>query len=46
MSDLLTIIAAVEWVVVGIFAFHRLRCWNRRFQALHDELMKENDHEY
>lgn len=43
MSDLLTIIAAVEWIVVGVLTFHRLRCWNRRFQELYDDLTKEEN---
>lgn len=45
MSDLLTIIAAVEWIVVGVLAFRELRYWNQRFQALYDDLTKEDSHE-
>ena len=41
MSDILTTIAAVEWIVVGCL----LRHWNRRFSELYDELRKEIDHE-
>ena len=36
MSDILTIIAAVEWIVVGC-----LFLWRLRFSELYDELRKE-----
>ena len=45
MSDILTSIAAVEWIVVGCLSLWRLRYWNRRFSELYDELRKEIDHE-
>lgn len=32
MSDILTTIAAVEWIVVGCLFLWRLRHWNRRFR--------------
>ena len=38
MSDILTTIAAVEWIVVGCLFLWRLRHWNRRFSELYDEL--------
>lgn len=44
MSDILTTIAAVEWIVVGCLFLWRLRHWNRRFSELYDELRKEIDH--
>ena len=40
MSDILTTIAAVEWIVVG-----GLFLWRLRFSELYDELRKEIDHE-
>lgn len=43
MNDFLTIIAAVEWIVLGLFTFRKLRYWNRRYQALYDDLVKEMD---
>ena len=45
MSDILTTIAAVEWIVVGCLFLWRLRHWNRRFSELYDELRKEIDRE-
>jgi hypothetical protein len=44
MSDILTTIATVEWIVVGCLFLWRLRHWNRRFSELYDELRKEIDH--
>lgn len=41
MSDLLTTIAAVEWIVVGLLVCHKLRYWNQRCQALYDDLARE-----
>lgn len=38
MADILTIIAAVEWIVVGTIAAVGLHRWNKRFEALFDEL--------
>ena len=45
MSDILTTIAAVEWIIVDCLFLWRLRHWNRRFSELYDELRKEIDHE-
>ena len=45
MSDILTTIAAVEWIVAGCLFLWWLRHWNRRFSKLYDELRKEIDHE-
>ena len=43
MSDILTIIAAVELIVAcGLFLWW-LHCWNRRFSELYDELRKDDD---
>lgn len=33
MSDILTTIAAVEWIVAGCLFLWRLRRWNRRFDS-------------
>ena len=41
MSDILTSIAAVEWIVAGCLFLWRLRYWNHCFSELHDELRKE-----
>lgn len=41
MSDILTTIAAVEWIVVGCLFLWRLRHWNRRFSELYDEQAKQ-----
>lgn len=41
MSDILTTIAAVEWIIVGGLFLWRLRHWNRRFSELYDEQAKQ-----
>lgn len=43
--NILTTIAAVEWIVVGCLFLWRLHYWNRCFSELYDELRKEIDHE-
>lgn len=45
MSDILTTIAAVEWIAVGGLFLWRLRHWHHRFSELYDELRKEIDRE-
>lgn len=40
VSDIMTLIAAIEWIAVGIVCFIGLRRWNKRFAALYDELKK------
>ena len=41
MSDLMTIIAALEWIALGFLYLHGLRKWNKKFSDLYDELKKE-----
>lgn len=38
MTDALEIIAAVEWIVLGILVLWKLRHWNKAFQELYDDL--------
>lgn len=41
MTDVLTVIAAVEWIVVGLITFHQLKKLNRRMNEALDELREE-----
>lgn len=41
MVDILTIIAAVEWVALGLLVLWKLKDWNKRFQALYDDLKED-----
>ena len=41
MADILTIIAAVEWVALGLLVLWKLKDWNKRFQALYDDLKED-----
>lgn len=45
MSDLLTVIAAIEWIVVGVLVYRRLRQWNQRLQTLFDDMRKDISYE-
>ena len=41
MADILKIIAAVEWMVLGLIVLWKLKKWNKSFQDLYDD-MKED----
>lgn len=41
MADILTIIAAVEWMALGLLFLWKLKDWNKRFQALYDDLKED-----
>lgn len=41
MADYLDIIAALEWIALGLLCLHGLRKWNKKFSDLYDELKKE-----
>ena len=38
MADVLTLIAAIEWIALGIFVLYRLSRWNKKMQELYNEL--------
>jgi hypothetical protein len=44
MADLLKIIAALEWIALGLFCLHWVRKWNKQFSDLYDEL-KDGDND-
>lgn len=44
MADLLTTIAALEWMVLGLFCLYWVRKWNKQFSDLYDEL-KDGDND-
>lgn len=41
MADILTIIAAVEWMGLGLLVSWKLKKWNKVFQDLYDELKED-----
>lgn len=45
MADIMTIIAAVEWIALGLHVLWKLKKWNKAFQDLYDDL-KENMEEW
>ena len=38
MADILTIIAALEWAVLGLLVLWKLKKWNQKFQEIYDDL--------
>ena len=41
MADIFTIIAAVEWMVLGLIFLWKLKKWNKAFQDLYDDLKED-----
>lgn len=41
MADILTIIAAVEWMALGLLVLWKLKKWNKAFQDLYDDLKED-----
>lgn len=41
MVDILEIIAAVEWMALGLLVLWKLKDWNKRFQGLYDNLKED-----
>lgn len=40
MADILTIIAAVEWIVLSILTFWKLKGWNKKMDELYENMKK------
>ena len=41
MADILTIIAAVEWMVLGLLVLRKLKGWNRKMEELYEDMKKQ-----
>ena len=41
MADILTIIAAVEWMALGLLARWKLKWWNRKMEELYEDMKKQ-----
>ena len=41
MADILEIIAAVEWMALGLLVLWKLKDWNKKFQELYDDLKED-----
>lgn len=44
MADILTIIAAVEWMalgLLGLLALWKLKGWNRKMEELYEDMKKQ-----
>ena len=40
MADILTIIAAVEWMALGLLVLWKLKGWNRKIEELYKDMKK------
>lgn len=41
MVDILTIIAAAEWMVLGLLVLWKLKGWNRKMEELYKDMKKQ-----
>ena len=41
MADIMQLIVVIEWLVLGVLVFVRLKRWNKRFGELYDELQED-----
>lgn len=41
MADILTIIAAVEWMALGLLVLRKLKRWNRKMEELYEDMKKQ-----
>lgn len=41
MVDILTTIAAIEWIALGLLVLWKLKKWNKEFQDLYDDLKED-----
>lgn len=41
MADILTIIAAVEWMALGLLVLWKLKGWNRQMEELYEDMKKQ-----
>ena len=43
MTDVLTLIAAIEWIALGVLVIYRLSRWDKKFQELYDECTQDGE---
>lgn len=41
MADILTIIAAVEWMALGLLVLWKLKEWNQKYEELYNRLEED-----
>ena len=46
MADILTIIAAVEWMALGLLVLRKLKGWNRKMEELYEDMNKQWEAEH
>ena len=43
MADVLTIVAVVEWMALGVLLLRKMKYWNRVMQTLYDALKEDEE---
>ena len=38
MAEIAQTVASIEWIVLGVIVFVKLRQWNKRLSCLHDQM--------
>ena len=46
MSDVLTLIAAIEWIALGVLVLYRLSRWYKKFTELYDERKQDGERSF
>lgn len=46
MADILTIIAAVKWMALGLLVLWKLKGWNRKMEELYEDMKKQWEAEH
>lgn len=46
MADILTIIAAVEWMALGLLVLRKLKGWDRKMEELYEDMKKQWEAEH
>ena len=46
MADILTIIAAVEWMALGLLVLWKLKGWDRKMEELYEDMKKQWEAEH
>ena len=41
MADIMMFVASVEWIVLGILTFWKLRGWNKKMDELYEDMKKQ-----
>lgn len=46
MADIMVLIAAVEWMVLGLLVLWKFKRWNRKMEELYEDMKKQWEAEH